>query len=878
MRFQKTRLVIIGLLLIFFAQLLNAAVSLSATIDEGFHITSGYEYLRTGRVRLFDEHPPLAKALFAWPLLLIPDLVPPERASAYAAGDLIAVTQATTLAYTPIDRVIVACRVPVALLCVLLAAGVYRLARKLAGNRSALLALAFFTFDPNILAHGSLATTDLGSTAFIFWTLGALYTYLRAPTRTKWWGVAILLGLAQLTKLTAIALVPVCGVAFVLHAWFHAHDKRSGALFNAALSYVGMVAVAALVVWLGYGLEVRPVSTIAHGTLPLPAAGHIERWERLRANLAYGRESFLLGQNRMHGWPQYFPIAFLIKTPLPTLILGVWAVLRCGLQVAGYKLQVTGCRSQVLTRIQRVLPLILFPVLYVVSSLTSTINIGYRHLLPILPLLYVGIGVGNREYGVGSRKRAGRIANGERRIANGERRMANGERRMANSELRITNYASRIFPYSLLLTPYSLLLTLYSLLLTLYSLLLTWLIIGTLAVAPHFLTFFNEIAGGPENGWRFLADSNTDWGQALKALAAYQRENETGPVYLSQFTFLDPATYGVAYIPIAPMSGAEPVLPRRFNPAPGLYAISATTLDGVPLGDPEMYDWFRWKTPNIQIANALHFYHVTPDEVTVTWIAQCQTPVAPLNDAIIVEGFGISEVRRVDFDCRQSWIIPSHNNPSSGRYILHGALLRDTFKSRLHYAAPSTDDPFIARRLMALHIVYRQQMNRSEPTFAIYTSTADIVIPSSNAWPARADTSPTILTTQAPIAAPIALDGALTFLGAAAYLQQNALDVETWWRVTGAASMRPLSIMAHLLTKSGEVKGIADGLGVPASTWQAGDIFVQRHVFSLPTSDTHTGYILRTGVYWADDGTRWHIATVTEADAIFVALTPTTEP
>ena len=113
----------VGLLLaLLFAQLLGAATSLSATIDEGFHITSGYEYLRTGRTRLFDEHTPLAKALFAWPLFFVPDLTAPERTAGWVTGDLIGAAQESVLAYRPLDRVIVACRVPAALLTVLLAA------------------------------------------------------------------------------------------------------------------------------------------------------------------------------------------------------------------------------------------------------------------------------------------------------------------------------------------------------------------------------------------------------------------------------------------------------------------------------------------------------------------------------------------------------------------------------------------------------------------------------------------------------------------------------------------------------------------------------------------------------------------------------------
>ncbi len=191
------------------ALLLNAATRLSATIDEPFHITSGYEYLRTGNVRLFDEHPPLAKALFAWPLFFVPDLAPPETANGYADGALITVAQETLLAYRPLDRVIVAPRIAAALLTVLLAATIYRVAATLAGPPPGVLALALCALDPNFLAHGSLATTDMGATAFSLWALWAGTRWLQRPTRRRWGIAALLLGLAQVVRLTALVLYPV---------------------------------------------------------------------------------------------------------------------------------------------------------------------------------------------------------------------------------------------------------------------------------------------------------------------------------------------------------------------------------------------------------------------------------------------------------------------------------------------------------------------------------------------------------------------------------------------------------------------------------------------------------------------------------------------
>lgn len=430
---------------------------------------------------------------------------------------------------------------------------------------------------------------------------------------------------------------------------------------------------------------------------------------------------------------------------------------------------------------------------------------------------------------------------------------------MTNDESRITtHHTSRITHPPLLLTS--------------YALLLIWLIIGTVAVAPHYLTFFNEISGGPKEGWRYLADSNTDWGQGYKAVARFQETESIDSLRLAAFAFYDPAVYGVNYTPLTPLGGDTPaVFPSRFAPPPGDYVISTTPLDGIPLADPEMYDWFRWRAPDAQIANALHYYHVTANEVAVEWIAQCNVPVAPLDDTAITAGFGLTGIRRVDFDCAQSWLIPGGDAP--GRYVLHGAQLRDTLSARLHLSTPPAEDPFVAQRLDALDIVYRQRAYRTEPAFAIYAPAGDTPIPASSGWIARAETSPAALPEQTPITGPVEMDGPLTFLSAAAYRQKETLDVETWWLVSAAAPARPLSIMGHLLTTSGEVKEVADGLGIPVYAWQTGDILIQRHAFALSAAEMRGDYVLRTGVYWLDDGTRWTIKAATKADALFIPFT-----
>jgi hypothetical protein len=545
-----------------------------------------------------------------------------------------------------------------------------------------------------------------------------------------------------------------------------------------------MVVVAALVVWALYLFEVRTSPRVAGASLPLPAASHVERWLRLQDNVAYGRESFLLGQNGMHGWWQYFPVAFAVKTPLPTL-------LTIGLTL-GTLIAPGAKRRRSLTD---ELTLGLFPLLYGAASLTSTLNIGYRHLLPILPFLFVS---------------AGRLVSRRRSAVS----------RQWRTPIR----------YSL------------------FAILILWLCVETLSIHPHYLAYFNSIAGGADQGYRFLADSNTDWGQTLKALVRYQQRNDLGPIRLSQFTFLDPAVYGVVYEPIAPLRGAPPVLPRRFNPEPGLYAISATTLDGVPLALPATYDWFRHREPLARVGHVMFLYDVGAK--SRGWVAQCTVPVVPLSPEVVAEGFGSGSLRRVYFDCEQSWVFPGGGTLSGWyaratpgidglRWPGEGEHLEwwPDWVAQLSFPLRSAAGTSVA----ALRLSYVQPTPGELPAFVIWEWMGAPVAP-----PATPD------------AGEVTFGGALTFLGYQAPPSAQpgtSVDVMTYWRVQASPS-RPLSLMLHLSGEDGIPIAVGDGLGVPVEQWLPGDVIVQRHTLEIPR-DAQTGsYQMRSGAYWLDDVSR----------------------
>jgi hypothetical protein len=797
---------LLALLCLLFAQATLVIRATSQTIDEGLHITSGATILRAGDYRLVEEHPPLTKLWMALPVAVLSDLddftaLPVWLDAATPTTEslpLLTLTKQWLYPYASQERIFFAARAMNALLGVLLLAFIARWACGLYGPRAALLAVACAAFDPNLIAHSAVAGTDVGAAVFICAGLWASTRFLRRPTGGRAITAGVLLGLALASKLTAVLLGPALAMAGLVRLWRVSRERRVQLIGNTLL----VLLFTGLALWGVYGFEVGRIADIP---LPLPAPSHAIPWMRLMAHNRDGHQAYLLGSNSNFGWLHYFPVAFVLKTPLAVLVLLVWALLR---------------------RPRLDPALSLFAVIYIVASLTSQLNIGYRHLLPLLPLMYVVIGslAPVRSTGLGLRP------------------------------VTAAGATHRMVGRSALLAMWG------------------WLIIGTLAILPYPLSYFNELVGGPDEGWRYLADSNTDWGQGYKALAEFQADRSLGPVKLSAFIFFDPVVYGVAYTPLTPLGGDTPaIFPSRFAPPPGDYVISVTPLNGIPTVDPEMYDWFRWRAPDAKIAHALFYYHVTPEETATAWLAQCATHANPLDAEAVAEGFGVAPSRQLVFDCMQAWVIPATDAASaSGVYAVHGRLLLGSLPDLLHLAPPQVADPFVERHLAGTDIIYRQRAYRAQPSFALYRQTHRPAPPVTSARIAPAATALVDLATASKLAGEIPLQGPLTFLGVSAYTHDAVLEVETWWRVTGDTGGRPASLMAHLLGADGAVVENADGLAFSPDQWRVGDIIVQRHRFPMPSSPP-VELLLRTGAYWLDDGARWPVED--SADAIFIDLT-----
>ena len=572
----STQHLALPLLLLAFWLGLNSLIGDSPTMDEQNHLARGAAYALTADPRLSVEHPPLINGLSGLMMHLAPEVRLPTDQPSWAREpiEIFWYVFADQFLWDynrhQVSLLIFLGRLPILWLTLLLGTAVYTSAQRLWGGRAGLLALAVLLFDPNIMAHGRLITTDLGGTATAFVATMCLWWQWQRPTNTTgsrdWWrGVlwlAIPLGLAFTSKLLTLLFVFIWSAMAFLNPAGSLSPRRAGFGRLLQLWLAGFCSIA--IVWLVFGLEWGPflflderlswLNTYA-GPMPTFWSGI----ERILLISGGGRATFLLGQFSDNGFWLYFPVAWLVKTPLPTLL--AWPL------AAILLLRDKEMRG-------RALFLLAPPLLYFLLSLTSALNIGYRHLLPMLPFVAVLIGgLGGRFVVVPWQRSRG----------------AEGQR------------------------SHSALSTQHSALLTFYLLLFTFLL-PSLLIHPHYLSFFNQPSGGPRNGYNILVDSNIDWGQDLVRLRDWMAENDVPSVKLAWFGTADPAYYNISYEPL-------PGLPRHFNlwwelpfdpvrPSPGIYAISASNLWELPLADKHVFPYFRARPPDDRIGYSILIYRV----------------------------------------------------------------------------------------------------------------------------------------------------------------------------------------------------------------------------------------------------------------------------
>ena len=540
---------------------LHSAWADSLTFDEIEHITSGAAIWLEDDHRVGLSHPPLGRMWATWPLRWLDiagfshDWPGWREGNGWLLGRsfLFRVNDGEWLGF--VSRLNVIALLLSACVCV------GWIATRCFGERAGLAALGLAVFSPTLLAHGHLVTTDMPVLAAMLASLLAFRLLLERLAAGRLALASLAVGACATTKLTGVFIAPALFAMAIVRALqpeplplrIFGRDETAlatrGRRALALAACIALVGIAAVVsIWMVYGLRYAPAAdmeaNLHMSTAPTPFQqtiesqddvwrAHLYDWQGepnsgfpfafIRAArdgrwlpeayllsaafvLTYSNSGFLLGEVSAAGFPGYFPIAFALKTPLPTLCL-------LALGVAALGTRRTAVRDPVAFAGVAMLGIVV-----IVAALGYAKNIGHRHLLPAYPLLFV----------------------------------------VASAAVAWLGHAKLRW---------------------LLAGLACWLLLSLASVRSNYLGYFNEFAGGPAGGARYLLDSNLDWGQDLKRLAKWAEAEGIDAIKLGYFGGADPTRYALPPLELLPSE--IPFGAPLAELGAGVYVISETQLGGV---------------------------------------------------------------------------------------------------------------------------------------------------------------------------------------------------------------------------------------------------------------------------------------------------------
>lgn len=583
------------------AVLLAAASNIGDTliVDEIPHIGAGYSYVSRGDMRLNPEHPPLAKAMAGLAILPITDGTVAFESSHWTEqvngqwnfGRLLIFNSGNDA-----DWITLLARLPMLLFLILTAAVLWRWASSRYGETAALIAVILLAFSPTVLAHSRFVTTDMPAAWGVLIATFFFIRYLRIPSRRSFLLASVALGLALLTKFSTVLLLPFFFLMAILWAFSERHGRLKGSLKPtlrwAGRSILVMATGFVLIVWPVYFAVTHnyPIERQVRDTADITAddgftpgvvvVNWLAQRPVLRAAGHYGLGLMMVAQRSVGGntiywmgnvvksagfW--YFPIVYFLKESLAWWILAALAV---GTLVVRSRREHAHAhkprKNEWLTDHFDELAMLLWLAIYWGFSVTSTLNIGVRHLLPVYPFTILLVS-----------GRLGAVLDWLKRY----------------DKVRL-KWASSIM-----------------------AVLLGWYVFESAAVFPHMLTYFNQFAGGPSGGYRYVVDSNLDWGQDARRLASYMNANGIQDVSLDYFGWADPSYYlpgRIVWTTVGQFTSSRDFVQN--NRSNGWIAVSATFLQNsngfktFDRDDKKNYHWLTLYEPEAVIGNSIFLWNI----------------------------------------------------------------------------------------------------------------------------------------------------------------------------------------------------------------------------------------------------------------------------
>lgn len=526
-----------------------SSVNKSMTMDEGIHLTGGVSFNAYNDYRIVPETGNVPRRLAAIPAMLVQSTRPStddtfwKTGNGWRTSDLFIYRDLQEPMWT-----IFLGRCLILLFNIGILFGVFKWSASLWGERGSYFSLVFAALSPSLIAHGSIITSDAAATALYFLSCFTIWLLFNKVSLKHFIYSGLCAGLLCLSKFTCVLLVPyiLCMIAYKvaspnplkLKLWGISNrlSKKSHKLMTLAGCSLALGIFMCFSIWLGYGFRYSGLNpALPEGQYRVSwteldtqsgfvgeVVGEMREHKMLPEAFLYGflhtyvhsksRSNYFFGEHDSEGSWLFFPFLFATKTPIPTLIALVLSLFL-----------LINKRLKKELDWDRLVPIIVAPAILAVVAVSSNLNIGHRHILPIYPFLFVLIGV-------------------------------------VGAELFLTK-KGRWINYSFVLL----------------------LAIGHVNTYPNYLSFFNGLIGGPRNAHHYVIDSSIDWGQDIGRLSDWlnHHNKENTPEYYALFTQASPSYWGLDGVFLKSHGNIElddRQAPNRLKP--GIYCVSVTMLQG----------------------------------------------------------------------------------------------------------------------------------------------------------------------------------------------------------------------------------------------------------------------------------------------------------
>ncbi len=473
---------------------ITSIVHKSATYDEGIILASGLRFLEKGDNLVNQENPPLAKSILAFPLFLAGAVLPedsPDLYNSYSMGPEFEYGRTFLYGINTPEQILFLSRTVNIVLTLVAGIALYLALGMFFSRWYSLGGMAVFLFSPTVIANGRLGTVDMAVTLFSFLTCLCLFKTLRDKSLADSVLTGISLGAAMASKFTAVLLAPAIVLQLaIFYILVRDKNKSRDTVFLLSASSI-IIAVALFTVnifygFSGFGTTLQSLNPLSPTLSKISDVGFM-KYLPIPLPVDYLRGFDIVAFNQA-GLPNVFLGKFYPGGKSWWYYYAVVVALKTPVPVLILFLIGLFLLSRRFYRKWYFWFWTLFPlIIFLNFSFIASRQLGIRYILPVCPFLCIPVIYVIR--GLAMKKR-------------------------------------RLFTI-------------------LASLLLASTMADAVLVYPHYLAYFNFIAGGPEGGKKYLADSNLDWGQDLPALKIWMEQHNSPPVFLIYHGQADPEYYGI---------------------------------------------------------------------------------------------------------------------------------------------------------------------------------------------------------------------------------------------------------------------------------------------------------------------------------------------